>query len=150
MNSIRKLTPFERGSAAYADALCHVDYRAGSDELMQWAAGLCSAALLLELPEPVVQYGQADGGDGDGDGFGAACGQTPLVVALRSAIASTRHFRSEAKRLEGLLQQIKNQLTPLLAAHLRGDGQAVHHALAEFAAQHLEVVDHSAGRGVLQ
>ena len=44
MNSIRLLTPFERGQAAFADAVCHVDYPRGSDELMQWSAGLSAAA----------------------------------------------------------------------------------------------------------
>lgn len=156
MNSIRLLTPFERGSAAYADALCHVDYPAGSDALMQWAAGLCSALLLVELPEPVAQHGQADGGDSDSDGgagtggSGAADGDTPLVVALRSAIANTRHFRCKAQRLEGALEQITRELAPVLAAHHRGDGQAVHQALTVFAAQRCTVVDHSAGSGVLQ
>ena len=164
MNSIRLLTPFERGSAAYADALCHVDYPAGSDALMQWAAGLCSALLLVELPEPVAQHGQADGGDSDSDSdsdsdggtgagtgsSGAADGDTPLVVALRSSIASTRHFRCKAQRLEGALQQMADELAPLLAAHLGGDRGAVHQALTVFAAQRCTVVDHSAGRGVLQ
>ena len=121
---------------------------------MQWAAGLCSALLLVELPEPVAQHGQADGGDSDSDGgtgsSGAADGDTPLVVALRSSIASTRHFRCKAQRLEGVLQQMADELAPVLVAHLHGDRQAVHQALTVFAAQRCTVVDHSAGRGVLQ
>ena len=138
MNSIRLLTPFERGQAAYAEALSHVDYPADSDALLQWGSGLCSALLLAEL---------ADTDTGAGTD---AADTSHLPVGLQVAIASTRHYRRQAQQFAAALQQMADELAPVLLAHLRGDGQAGYQALTVFAAQRCTVVDHSAGRGVLQ
>lgn len=43
MNTIRCMTPFERGQAALAQALAHTDWAAGSQEAQQWLAGLQSS-----------------------------------------------------------------------------------------------------------
>lgn len=43
MNTIRRLTPFERGQAALADSLAHTDWAPDSDERLQWVAGLQAA-----------------------------------------------------------------------------------------------------------
>ena len=146
MNSIRLLTPFERGQAAFADAVCHVDYPAGSDDLLQWGNGLCSALLLAELAElagPVAHHGQADGGTD-------AAPTAPLAVGLQTAIASVRYSRLQTQQFADALQQFADELAPLLAAHLGGDRGAVHQALTVFAAQRCKVVYHSAGSGALQ
>ena len=146
MNSIRLLTPFERGQAAYADALSHVDYPAGSDALLQWGNGLCSALLMAELAEldgPVAHHGQADTGTD-------AAPTAPLAVGLQTAIASTRHSRRQAQQLADVLQKMVDELAPVIEAHLRCDGAAVHQALTAFVAQRCRVVDPNAGSRVLQ
>lgn len=54
MNSIRPLTPFERGQAALADCLAHTDWAPDSDERLQWVAGLLTALDGMQVPAAAV------------------------------------------------------------------------------------------------
>lgn len=54
MNSIRHLTPFERGQAALADCLAHTDWAPDSDERLQWVAGLQTALDGVQVPAAAV------------------------------------------------------------------------------------------------
>lgn len=132
MNSIRLLTPFERGQAAFADAVCHVDYPRGSDELMQWSAGLSAAA----------------------DGWGPAVGFTLEPAASREAQLRTQLVAAHDQAafntvliasLQLAVQSMANEMVPIIRAHLRGDDDGLLNALVTFTGRRIKVVNSAAG-----
>lgn len=132
MNSIRRLTPFERGQAAFADVVGHVDYPHGSDELMQWSAGLSAAA----------------------DGWGVAVDATLAQAANRAAQLAAQLVQAQDQAaldavliasLQLAMQSMADEMGPIILAHLRGDDEALVSALAIFAGRRIKVVNSAAG-----
>lgn len=123
MNSIRPLTPFERGQAALADCLAHTDWAPDSDERLQWVAGL-QAAL---------------------DGV-----QVPAQALPAQALPDRAAALIKARALQDVLEDMAQSLAPLIGAHLKGDGAAVHRALTDFVNKHCKVVAPDAGSWRLQ
>lgn len=132
MNSIRPLTPFERGQAAFADAVCHVDYPRGSDELMQWSAGLSAAA----------------------DGWGVAVDATLERAASREAelraqlVAAHDQAALNAVLIASLqlaMQGMVEEMGPIIVAHVKGDDEGLLNALVTFTGRRVKVVNSAAG-----
>lgn len=133
MHTITPLTPFQRGQAALQDALAHVDYPADSDARMQFLSGLLDAAFrpdASDLPPP-----------------GQALVDAALNKAAAELTADLVKARMEVKSLKGILQDMTQELAPVIAAHLRRDARALTTALGNFIEARCKVIHHDSPAG---
>lgn len=136
MNQTPALTPFQRGQAAYACALACITYADGSDELLDWQAGLCAAT----------------------GGWG------PAVLATTDTLASCEALHRQAldemhEKLASLqgandalhitLQSMARSMAPVVVAFLQQDADRLASELGKLVASHVKVA-HQPAAGVLQ